>query len=680
MNHRHPLPRLLLLLAGLSISLSTLLPAAAEAREPLLMDGKKALYQRILTRPGAALQQTPGANSSTGIGKPTPVDAFSRFYVYAREQHQGKPWLQVGIDTRGTLKGWLPAAKSVPWKQQLTLAFTNPGAKRDRVLFFNAWDDLDQVLELEDPGSEIRPLTKKIEAGDKDPRIVAIEPKEFIDINRQFYLLPILAYEETSTESGHSITALKIASITKHDPPQTPVTPPTSAPPPTGQPPLTLTAFRAAVVFVIDSTISMRKYIDETRAAVKQVYKRVQDAGIQDQVSFGLVGFRAASKDPRRTKQLGYVAQEFVDPAEVDTAEEFLSLAATLTEAKVSTDHFDEDAYAGVIKALEDIPWNRFGARYIVLISDAGALEGDDSETKLHADQVRSEAAAKGVALYTFHLKTPAGKNNHASAAAQYQTLAHNPTIQQSLYFPIEAGDPKGFATKINVLADSVIDNIRSAAAGGAAPGSAREATTVKTAKAATDPGLQRLQQATAALGHAMQLAYLGRLHQTAAPEVFEAWISDRDLSDPAILAVDQRVLLTKDQLSDLRMVLMKILDAADRGVLEPDGFFDSLRSIAAQFGRDPNLAMRPEATKLADLGLMNEYLEDLPYKSDIMNLDQDTWTRWGPQRQFEFIKRLRSKVRLYERYNADQDRWVSLAKDSPAGERVYPVPLRDLP
>jgi hypothetical protein len=114
--------------------------------------------------------------------------------------------------------------------------------------------------------------------------------------------------------------------------------------------------------------------------------------------------------------------------------------------------------------------------------------------------------------------------------------------------------------------------------------------------------------------------------------------------------------------------------------MLEPDRFFDSLRSIAAQFGRNPELASSPQATKLADLGLLGEYLDGLPYKSDVMLLDQDTWSRWGPQRQFELVTRLKGKMRLYERYNADTDRWISLAEGSPPAESVYPVPLLDLP
>ncbi len=62
------------------------------------------------------------------------------------------------------------------------------------------------------------------------------------------------------------------------------------------------------------------------------------------------------------------------------------------------------------------------------------------------------------------------------------------------------------------------------------------------------------------------------------------------------------------------------------------------------------------------------------------MRMDLDTWSRWGTQRQLDFVNRVKSKLRLYERYNADTARWVSLAEGSPPGEHVYPVPLHDLP
>jgi hypothetical protein len=560
----------------------------------------------------------------------------------------------------------------------MALAFTNPGAQRKRALFFDSWATLDAILASSDPAAEVGPLVERVASGELDPRVVAIEPDRHIDINSQFYLLPILEYREVLTESGFPMRGLKVASVTK-------TAAPAAGPDPApkgGDPVVELSGFRAAVVFVIDSTASMQRYIDEARETVRRVYGRIQDAGVLDRVSFGLVAFRAQSKDPARAKALDYVARVFANPAEIASELDFLSRSAAVSEAKVSTDAFAEDPYAGIVMALEEIPWNRFGARYAVLITDAGALEGKASVTGLHAAEVRSEAASRGVALLVLHLKTPLGKADHGQAEIQYKALAENGAIQRSLYFPAQGGSVADLGKAVSALSDTVIQNLQAAARGDLAAGSARAAEAVAPPSAApsADAQTKALSEAVRALGYAMQLAYLGKLEGTHAPPVFEGWISDRDFADPTVRTVEERVLLTKDQLSNLHGILKQIVDAADAGMLKPDTFFESLRSIAAQYGRDPNLATSAQATKLADLGLLGEYLDGLPYKSDVMSLDQDTWSRWGTQRQFDFISRLKGKIRLYERYNADTERWVSLADGSPQGERVYPVPLRDLP
>jgi hypothetical protein len=299
----------------------------------------------------------------------------------------------------------------------------------------------------------------------------------------------------------------------------------------------------------------------------------------------------------------------------------------------------------------------------------------------MEAEQVQSEAGELGVAIFALHLKTPEGRENHASAEATYRSLTKNDYLQQPLYFPVATGSVKQFGKSVDTLADSIVDHVRRASQGETVAGSAKTSKTAgRSTKPDSDPELERLRALTQALGHAMQLAYLGKAEKTRAPKLFEGWIADRDFSDPTKRTLDVRVLLTKNQLSDLEMILREIVDAADRGVLAPNSFFDSLRSIAAQYGRDPNLATRPEATKLADLGILGEYLEGLPYQSDVMHLDQDTWSRWGPQRQYDFINRLKAKIQLYARYNADLGRWKALAEGSPVDEHVYPVRLRDLP
>ncbi len=646
----------------------------AAERTPLLQDGKKTLYRRVLTRPGAELGAEPGAKGGT------PVDAFTRYYVYAEREQAGKRWLEVGVDTKGTrLPGWLDAAATVPWRQQLALAFTNP-AERGRALFFDSWDSLEALMALEAPGPELQALTQSLAEGHKDPRVLAIEPDRHIDINDRFYLLPILDYHEYFADSGHLLRGLKVASVTKTDAPQAPSEPPESvASPPAdaAREVRKLAPFRAAVVFVIDSTISMQAYIDEAQEAVRGVYQQVARSDLLDRVTFGLVAFRARSDDPTRNERLEYVARLFVDPSRVASPAEFLAKASAVREARTTTDHFDEDPYAGVQLALEQIPWHRFGARFLVLVTDAGALEGDASTTGLRAEEVRSAAAAKDVALIVLHLKTPQGADNHAGAETQYRTLAENPAIQDSLYIPVRTGSVQTYREAVASLAETVTRLIQRAAQGGPVPSPEPGETA---AEPTVDDPAARVRDLVGRLGYAMQLAYLGRRERTAAPEVFEAWISDRDLAQPTVRAVEARVLLTKDQLSTLHEILDRVLETANAGLLEPDAFFDNLRSLAAQYTRDPNLANTADARSLADLGLLAEYLDGLPYDSEVMRVDLDTWSRWGVQKQQDFVARIKSKLRLYEIYNADADRWVSLAPDSPPGAHVYPVPLHDLP
>ena len=62
------------------------------------------------------------------------------------------------------------------------------------------------------------------------------------------------------------------------------------------------------------------------------------------------------------------------------------------------------------------------------------------------------------------------------------------------------------------------------------------------------------------------------------------------------------------------------------------------------------------------------------------MALTRDIWASWSISEQEELLDKLRRKLRLYQLYHDDVDRWVSLAPNADAGERIYPVPLEALP
>ena len=642
---------------------------ALAADKPLLQDGKKTLFQRVLT--------TPGCHLSTAAGGPagTAQPAFSRFYVYERASAGAAQWLKVGPDSFGKTSGWLPADCTVDWKMQLTLAFTNP-ANRDRLMFFKERETLEGILDAPDPVSRVAPLRAKLKQNTTAPGVLAQEPEYFIDMQKQFYLLPVLSGEEVMTEAGFRTRILNVASVSKADAAsrqagQTGATPSPAQSQTGGDAASQLKEFSAAVVFVIDSTISMDPYIERTREAIAKVYAQIAKENLDRQVKFGLVAFRSSTN---AVPGLEYVTKMYADPNTVKDGADFLSKAADLKQAKVSSKSFAEDSYAGVMQAIDQVDWSPFGARYVVLITDAGALDGDDklSKTGLNAEQVRIEASNPGVAIYTLHLKTAAGVKDHAKAQAQYEALSTYSGTNTSLYYPVDAGDINAFGGKVDALANAITGQVKAAYMGDDAVGSALNA------KAA--PAEQKMLADAALIGHAMRLAYLGDKTGTQAPPVFQAWIADRDPIKQNVPTTDVRVLLTKSQLSDLSDVLKKILEAANEGLISPSEMFERLRSVAATMGTDPNQLKQNGTAKLSELGVMGEYLDDLPYHSEVLNLDEDTWKSWDGLAQEKFIRTLATKLRHYQVYNADVDRWVSLAKGSDARENVYPVPLEMMP
>ena len=440
-----------------------------------------------------------------------------------------------------------------------------------------------------------------------------------------------------------------------------------------------ITGFSAAIVFVIDSSISMDPYINRTREAMKQIYAQIEKENLGEQVKFGLVSFRS---NTAATPGLEYTAKMFVDPSTVKDGKDFMNKVADLKQAKVSSKEFDEDAYAGISTALNDIAWNNFGGRYIVLITDAGALDGDNplSSTGLDAKQLRLEAQHRGVAVYTLHLKTAAGKKNHDEAQKQYTDLSFNNYLNKPLYYTVNAGDVNEFGDKVSTLAQAITSQVQLAYRGELAAGSALTEDDKKEPKTAEEKKDEsEIEKDAALLGKAMQLAYLGDVKGTTAPPVFKAWISDKDFVKNTPTA-EARVLLTKSQLSDLSDVVKKIAEAANSGLISPSDMFTQLRSVAAAMGQDPNKLKESASVKIADLGLLGEYLDDIPYKSQIASIDEDTWKGMSAQEQERFLRGLHQKLRHYQIMNEDNSRWISLSEDSDSRDFVYPVPLEALP
>jgi serine/threonine-protein kinase PpkA len=634
----------------------TAAPVAGSDR-PLLMAGKHSLYQRVLSTPGARIASEPG-------GKPgEEVVPFTAFYVYGRTEMAGKQWIEVGTDRHGSRAGWLPGADCIEWNHGLTAAFRDPTG-HDRVLLFENSDALRQLAGQSSLKTYQRLYAEAAQGQPSaDSPVVAIQPPGYIDIREDFYLVPIHRYEDVYLGSEKA-RMLQVSSV-----------PLDSAPGSTAGRGGGKRGYTAGLVFVVDSTLSMQPYIERTRQAVTTIFDTLGKADLLGQMNFGLVAYR---DNVSAAPGLDYLVRTYVDLDEGRDAQGFLSRLKSLRDASVSSRDFTEDAYAGVKQAIEGIDWAGHDARYIVLVTDAGAREANDplSSTGLDAASLRQMAQQKGIAIFVLHLLTAATMPDQAADAEQYRQLADFPGIG-SLYYGVATGNIEEFGRVLDALAGQITGQVQMAASNKQAP---------VPVPASDNAQLAELQARVAKLGYALRMRYLQKGSDGEVPNVFDAWLLDRDFRDPTRSTLDVRVLLTRDQLSDLSDVLTQVLEAAEDGLLSPQNFLSELQSLAATATRDPEMLGATTTTtagggnSLADMGFMREYIEDLPYTGEVMGLSLDDWQSWSTQQQIAFLHRLEEKVGYYRALHDHTDLWVSLGGGPISGDSVYPIELDLLP
>ncbi|MGY1920274.1 serine/threonine-protein kinase [Pseudomonas tolaasii] len=625
-------------------------PVVAEVdggQRPLLMAGKKTLFQRVLSKPGAKLSHDAGGAPGEGLA------AFSVLYVYQRKDVAGSPWLRVGTATDGRSDGWLPASQVSDWKQSLVLKFTERSG-RAPVMFLRQSAEVERLLA--DPAAAKNVLAKAQNNSEDNQQVLALEPTASAVPQNQFYLLPIFDSKESFDENGQPVQLLNIASI---DPGKAGVAKPAA---PVNA--VNADAFRTAVVLVVDTTVSMQPYIDQVRDVVHELQTRIAERGELDSVSFGLVGFRNSIK---KTPGLEYVAKTLITLDQGRDPQRFLDMARQVKASTVSSHSFNEDAFAGVMQAVDGMDWSGYGGRIILLVTDAGALRKNDpfAATQMNEAEVRQAALGKQIKIYALHLRTDAGKKTHAGAESQYRILTAdaNPQIGD-LYTPVPGGDVRKLGERVDEIGTvfaNLVHQVRS--------NTPQPVPLLNSAPTLADK--------SAAVGYAMHMDFLGRKTASQAPQLVSAWTADRDLTNPALPAFQVCVMLTKLQLNDLQQSLKLIVDAARKTQTSPKDFFQEIASASAYMSRDPQ-ALR-KGGNLADGGILGEYLEGLPYRSKSLNMTQDLWLSLSVAEQEDFIDELDSKIRLYETFHNDVANWVRFG-DAEPGDALYRVPLSTLP
>ena len=636
------------------------------ADKPLLMEGKKTLYQRVLSIPEARLYEIPV--SSEAFSEIVP---FSVLYVYEKSDD----WLKVGYDSFGDTVGWVPRNKAIVWNQALTVSFKDP-QDIQRVLMFSERNKLQTLVDDYDKKG-YQSLYDSIVNNEipADSPVIAIQPEAHLDIREDFYLVPIKQHEDVFL-GNEQARLLQIASVPLGNSEVSSAAIGTTAGGESSK-----RSYRSGIHFVIDSTQSMGPYIDRTREAVARVYSAIEKQGLTNQVGFGLTAYRDNTDE---VPELEYLTRRYASLQQGTDVKEFFDRVNSLEPAQVSSRDFREDAYAGIKSAIEETDWTSFDARYVVLITDAGPRDSHDSlgSTRLSAQALRQLAFDKGVSIWVLHLRTPESSADHESAESLYKQLSFFPGIGD-FYYGVSLGQVDEFGDVLETLAGQITQQVLATTNGLPPIPLAKPQVVDETQQVEAETQLEQLQERVAKLGNALRMRYLQKESGEPPPAVFEAWMVDRDFINPERSSVEVRVLLTRDQLSDLKYVMQQVLELAEEGVLSPQNFIDDLKSLAATVSRDPSSvggSTSEGGGNLADMGYMREYIEDLPYTGEVMGLTLETWEEWSAKVQIEFMHRLESKINYYQALHDHTDLWVTPGGGSVNGNSVFPVALELLP
>lgn len=622
---------------------------------------------RVLTLPGGQIILSDGTEERP---------AFSVLYNHGTQRAGSADYVAVG-QSRDVVDGWMPESQTEEWRSMLVMQYA-PLAGRERVIFFDSAEDIRGVLRSHFTGpEEARALYQNLENGNFDnSKIVAIEPEKVVASEDRPYLMPILSFErdrfDDIPETPVFLLELGAANLQSRSRLEQDKV---------GKPKNTVNAgeevkkLRIGVVFVVDATLSMGPYIEEVQEFLQDMRIRT-DAVAPGQVDFGLFGYRDnTSVDDK----IGYVTNEFL-PLGLNGLNAFNTAVEEIRTSSVSTRDWREDAFAGLQDALERTNWEPYDARFVILVSDAGPRVFGDALARDQALGPRSVgrmAERRRTSLVIMHMLTTEGQDDHRTARAYYRETIAPLGSSAPRYFPVTGTTTTDFGVAMDSVAKELLEDFQALSSG--QPLEARSSfgddpilsdLIGNTFEIKNEDDARQVGKIFSDQMFAFQQEYLGKIEGGEAPDFYRAWVADRDLVNPEVNSMQVKVLMTRDQMSDLSARLGTIVQQLDT---KQTGTNDAFRSIADLSGvatYDPALPVSQ---------LLPEYLADLPYGSRFMNMTSDTWSRLGAQQQNEILNAVRDRIRLLETVNSSEANWLPLPGRA-KGEELYPLALDDLP
>ncbi|WP_373501427.1 vWA domain-containing protein [Desulfococcus sp.] len=617
---------------------------------------------RALPRPFSNMYREAAVSEADVVLSNMP--AFRPFYVFERQgldssqPSEPQGWYQVGR-SRTNPEGWMQAKDLIEWRQALLVSYTHPGNPiegRNPVLMFRDRLSLENIVNDLDMAGKAKALFEEIGKGTYPESLVSMEPKRFVDITRQFYVLPILQWSQTQI-NGDDVRLLQVAA---------------AVPRSRGADTLENSEYREQaqvdrsagggalqdvktdIVFVVDTTRSMQPFIDMTREAVAQMTKKFS-AETADRFRFGLVVYR---DDLKVAPNLEYLTRNLTP--ELVSGEQLVQLLEKDAGATaVGSLDYTEEVFAGVDVALHS-KWREGALRFVILIGDAGSHPKGHPQNKTGKDEtdLRREYDDAQVHLFAIHLQDPRAEEDHPVALAQFRNLARvRGDESSSAIREVKAFDENEY----RALADHLtarIDTLLNRTMGGKA-----------TEEAAPLKEFDKLWEAAL-------IEYIGK--EASPPKDIVAWTLDRDLINPADRALDVRILVTREELSSLAQTLDQVVQALMRAEVTQSQFFEALQSVSGQAMKRPEDLGK--GARLADTGLLPAYIQSLPYKSDILSLTDEMFASMTAVQRSQLEWSILAKLDQYRAINEQVDAWFRLNDTDPDQDMVYPLHLDYLP
>jgi hypothetical protein len=437
---------------------------AGELRVPVIIEGKKELPLRILVKSFANIYQEKSTSSSI-IKENLP--AFQPFYVYTRPTDQelkaGTGWYEIGSDNRGTVIGWMQQEDVFEWKQTLCLSYTHPMGRMPVAMFDNP--DFARKLATMEPTARkarLKELLEEINSGNLSQEfpITSIEPKQAVDINKEFYLLPIIDYEsiELDNREGRLVQLAAVTNAVGDARVKSDIRINTEYRQQAIQEVASISrekakGIKADVVWVVDTTVSMKPFIDKALEVMRKISAKLGDSKeTEDAMRFGVWGYRDSVED-----MPGIEYTTFNYTPKLLPVEQFIEQLSKVDVTETDSMDYPEDMFSGVADAISNTSWTPGAARFIVLVGDAPShqaghkwnLSGKEEQS------LRSLIADRRIYLAAIHLKNPRAVKFHELTEQQMRTLSQNSGMDKSAYWDIDSSDLNEYARVTEALSST---------------------------------------------------------------------------------------------------------------------------------------------------------------------------------------------------------------------------------